>query len=243
MNNKFKELFSKKPSQAFLATCMAIISAGLIFTWDRSPAGEPVPAVVVSPEQAEEVFRATHPATTISSVKRSPIPGLFEIHLTNYQIIYFSPETRLTIFGRIMDEFGQDITSMASMDAILPMALKIGSGSTEVIEVTDPGCSWCLRSYQFFADKDVTKYLLFLGSFAPEKSEHILCSDDPAAAYHAIYSGQTPDTLLSCDEGKATLSSHRAIAGSLGATGTPTFIINDDVIRGFNQARILEHLQ
>lgn len=233
---------SDKRFKMIIGTLLAIIAVGMLLTWDERGSVS-APVVIVSEQEAEQIFRATHPSTTIDQVRKAPIPGLFEIHLKNYQIIYFSPETKLTIFGRIMDEYGQDITSMASIDAILPMALKIGSGSTDVIEVTDPGCSWCKRSHEWFKDKDVTRWLLFLGNFAADKAEHILCSDDPVAAYHAIYGGHTPDTLLSCDEGKATLSSHRVLAGAIGANGTPTFIINGALISGFDQARIAQHLQ
>lgn len=200
-------------------------------------------------DKAEDVKRKLSAQFTnfkISDVTESEITGLYEV-VAGGNIMY--SDGNYIIIGHMFDFAGKDITQEKINGLTAKMAnqidksiaLKVGSGKKEVIEITDPECPYCLKSEEFFKDADVTRYIYFFPlSFhknAERLSVHVLCSKDPAAEYEKVMKAMAEgkaDLFKTdiCDEGKTTLKKMVDVAQQLGVRGTPFFIINGKVISG-----------
>jgi thiol:disulfide interchange protein DsbC len=123
----------------------------------------------------------------------------------------------------------------------LDKAVKIGSGKTMVIEVTDPECPFCKRAEAYFRVKpQVTRYIFFLplashpGS--KEKVQYILSAKDKTKAYLEVMSGRWDSRKLAAitPEGVKLQKEHQEIARLNNVRSTPTFMIYGRVITGLD---------
>jgi len=128
-------------------------------------------------------------------------------------------------------------------------AIIIGTGAKEVIEFTDPDCSYCRKSYSYFEGRsDVKRYVYFhpLPNHhrAKGKAQYVLSAADSVKAYHDVMSGKmdAESTLAITAKGEKLQEEHSNIAKKRNVTGTPTFIINGKVVVGFNIQKIEELL-
>lgn len=200
--------------------------------------------------QENEVLSAlkgAYPGISAEKVAESGIEGLYEV-IAGGNLLYFAPKGNFLIFGEIWTPEGKSLTAgrrdeiAASQlkDLPLELAVKIGNGSTRVIEFTDPDCPFCRKASQFFRDrKDVTRYVFLypLAQVHPDsekKAAWILGSRDREKAYHEVMSGLRDKGQPSgADTGGASiLARHRQIAARLGVMGTPQFWVNGKVVRG-----------
>lgn len=196
-----------------------------------------------------ESVQKAFPKTPIDSIKATQIDGLFEI-VSGDNIIYYYPKTENIIVGEIYTREGKNITTesrnkiiekkAASID--ISKAIKIGSGKNIVIEFTDPDCSFCRKSYDYWkTKKDVTHYVFLypvpsLHPKATEKSQWILSQKDKVAAFNDVFSGRfdnlSPKGIS--HEGKKLLEEHLQIAAKVHVNGTPMFFVNNKFISGAN---------
>ena len=184
----------------------------------------------------------------IDSLSISTIKGIdsfYEVVLgTSHEVFYSDKNAEYIILGRLIDKDGNDVTLVKEQelekgnikqllsDIDYSKAVVIGTGDIKVIEFTDIECPYCLKAEGFFDDSIVTRYVFFspLNSnniTSREKSIHILCSDNKAAAYKEIISG-TVTKLDSCEKGKLLLDDHLKYSKSASVRGTPHFIFPQD---------------
>lgn len=201
-------------------------------------------------------------STTFSVIKaneftQSPIPGIYEL-VTNGKVIYFQPEKEIMIFGEMYSKEGVSLTQerLREVDAVriggldLKDALVIGSGPKKIIEFTDPECGYCknFHAYSKTVEPSVTRYIFFtpMAKLHPEghkKAIHILCSENKEIALNDVYGNRIDDSdLLHCDSGQVMLNRHQQISEQFGVQGTPTFVLENTVITGFNQAQIAQFI-
>lgn len=189
------------------------------------------------------------PQMPIDSVEESNIKGLYEV-VAGSQILYFHPDGYL-IFGEMWTKDGISITDlkrqeiMAKKTQELPLdkAVKIGNGKNIVIEISDPDCSFCRKTFDFFSKRtDVTRYIFFMPIQSPEsknKSKYIICSDNKKKAEEKVFTGKLDGKKIelsaACKQ-KASqlLEEHMRIIKELGVSGTPTLWVNGRFIKGAN---------
>lgn len=193
------------------------------------------------------------PKLKYDSIQPSRIKGLYEV-ASGTNIVYFSPEEGVLIFGQMMDKSGKNLTServnaivmQKAKDLPLDKAIKTGSGKHTVIEVTDPDCPYCRKGATFFAPrKDITKYtFLFPLTIHPDaqnKSRYILCAKDRVAALESVMEGkidgQKYETCTS-DDVEELLKLHKSIAEKMGVNATPFYIVNGEPVMGIDTNKI-----
>lgn len=166
-------------------------------------------------QEIESQFNKILRNTKISSVRQSPVKGVYEI-IAGPNVFYFSPEgAGHLIFGQIVDKNGSNLTAeiqsklkaeyQANLEKAnaeklknLPLdkAIKIGSGPNTIIEFTDPDCPYCRKVDEFLSKRnDVTRYVFLnpLDDLHPNsraKSVFILNSKDTDIAFREVFSGK-----------------------------------------------------
>ncbi len=176
------------------------------------------------------------------------INGIYEVVLDNNEIVYFVPNSGHMFFGELWSAKGRNLTRdsksrrLSAKQGMFPLdlALKIGNGPNQVIEVTDPDCPFCRKSSEFFAAReDITRYVFLfpldkLHPQADAKARYILSSNDREAAYEDVFSGMYDNQPLPPFKDNGLLNQHRRIAAQVGINGTPQFWINGQHVSGFN---------
>ena len=211
-------------------------------------------------EAAQRQLHQTFTNLTFEDFGPAPIKGAIYQAFAGGRVIYYAPASGHIVFGTVYDKNGVNVTALAQeasarkrFDLINPKkALAIGpADAPSVIEFTDPDCPYCRALDRFWAakaaeGKPVRRLIYFVSQIHPgsaAKAEHILCSKDQAAAFHAIYAGAAPESLLTCPEGKARVADDAALVKAMGIGGTPTLIAGGKLIPGFQQAELEAFLE
>ena len=204
----------------------------------------------------EESFRKSYPDIPIESVTPTAIPGLYEI-VSGGRIAYYAPGPEYLIIGEIVTKEKKNLTQERSSelqgkkfkDLPLEKAVKIGSGSHTVIEITDPDCPFCRKASDYFGKRnDVTRYIFFypitqLHPNAEAKVRYILCAKDRAKAYEEAMTGKLDEMKFTpCDDAAAAelFKTHQETGEKVGVAsiGTPLFMIDGQVVNGANIPQI-----
>nr|WP_232512686.1 DsbC family protein [Novosphingobium sp. PP1Y] len=211
-------------------------------------------------EAAQRQLHQTFTNLAFEDFGPAPIKGAIYQAFAGGRVIYYAPASGHIVFGTVYDKNGLNVTALAQQasarkrfDLIDPQkALAIGpDNAPTVIEFTDPDCPYCRALDRFWAakaaeGKPVRRLIYFVSQIHPgsaAKAEHILCSKDQAAAFHAIYAGAAPGTLLTCPEGKARVADDAGLVKAMGIGGTPTLIAGGKLIPGFQQAELEAFLE
>ena len=170
--------------------------------------------------------------TKVTSVKASPVPGLYEI-ITGPNVFYFAPEGEgHLVFGQIVDKNGVNLTAsiqeklkaeadkakekssaalLRNLD--LSQAVKIGNGKNIVIEFTDPDCPYCRKADNILSrrSEDVTRYVFLfpldqLHPNARAKSVYVHSSQNKAQALHDVFAGKYDSVLPVNNNGEAKIA-------------------------------------
>ena len=140
------------PQKAFVALCVLLVIATC------------APLQAATPEES---FRKNFPDIPLEFINPTAVPGLYEI-VAGGRVAYYAPAQEYLVIGEIVTKERKNLTQerngeiMAQRMKSLPLekALKIGSGSHKVIEITDPDCPYCRTASTFFATRDdVTRYV------------------------------------------------------------------------------------
>lgn len=205
---------------------------------------------IVFAETPEESLKKTYPKLTFKSIKKTEVAGLYEI-VTGDNILYYHPKTAYLFFGEIWTKEGKSLTAerMAELvaqktkDLPLNKAVKIGSGQNTVIEFTDPDCPFCRKTADYFRKRNnVTRYIFFnpltqIHPQAEDKVKYILCAVNKAEAYEEVMSGKIDSKKIDvCKDEKVSelLNEHKQMAARVGVSGTPTLIVNGQLVVGAN---------
>lgn len=204
---------------------------------------------------AERELQQTFTNLKFEDFGPAPVHGPIYQAMAGGRVLYFAPESGHLLFASVYDRNGVNVTALAQdesarkrLSAIDPArALVIGpAGAPQVIEFTDPDCPYCQALERFWEakaaeGKPVQRRIYFVSTIHPQaaaKAEHILCSPDPTAAFHEIYSGAAPAELRTCPAGKAKVAADAATVEMMGISGTPTLFVDGRMISGFKQAEL-----
>jgi thiol:disulfide interchange protein DsbC len=206
-------------------------------------------------KEAEQRLHQTFTNLRFEDFGPAPIEGPIYQASAGGRILYYAPQSDHLLFATVYDRNGVNVTALAEsaraskqVSAIDPaQALAIGPpDAPTVIEFTDPECPYCRALERFWAakaaeGKPVRRLIYFVSGIHPQaaaRSEHILCSPDPAATFTAIYGGASPTTLATCEKGHAKVIADAALVARVGITGTPTLIVDGKLVSGFQQGEL-----
>jgi thiol:disulfide interchange protein DsbC len=206
---------------------------------------------------AEDQMRASFSNLTFSEFEPSPIPGFYQVS-SGGQLLYYSPDPELLIFGQVFNSSGVDLTaqelserqqeSLAAVD--LSDALVLGDpDGIEIVEFTNPDCPYCRQLDAFLRVKQseghrIKRTIIFTTRHgrSAEKALSVLCAEDPDAAFETLFRGGTVQPA-SCPQGQERLSAHTSVSDQVGVSGTPSLLIAGEFITGFPQAKLEAFLQ
>jgi thiol:disulfide interchange protein DsbC len=210
---------------------------------------EPATAAKNVSAPVAEQFKKSFPKNNFESITPTAIKGIYEVYTGN-QIFYYMPAGDVILYGSLISKDGVNIThdsflkKMSQKIAKLPLdsALKIGTGTTAVVEFMDPNCYHCRQAYKFFSQrKDVTSYVFLipiLSKDSGDKIKHILCSKDVLKTYDDVMNGKLDNNakLTVCTDKKVdeTVKTHMQLASQVGIKATPLFYIKGQVVEGFD---------
>jgi len=171
----------------------------------------------------------------IDEVRRTPMPGLFELRVDGSDIYYTDATGQFLLQGQLIDTRTQrnlteeriqkitaiDFKTLPIKDAI---TLVKGNGERKIAVFEDPNCGYCKRFEKELAKVDNLTIYLFLypilGKDSVEKSKTIWCAKDPAKTWQDwMLRGQTP-AAAQCDT--AAIERNLEFGRKNRITGTPT---------------------
>jgi len=207
-------------------------------------------------DKMQEKFQTTFSNMTVTGFYPSPITGIYEVHMGG-KILYFHPETDTLIFGEMYSKEGESLTAKSLLEVKnqtlsqldVSKALVIGdTHGTPIIEFTDPDCPYCRAYHHFIESKNIPiKRVIFFDTRihpdAKRKAVHILCSKKPEDALNLILDGREPDSYLDCEKGRALVKAQSDVSSSVGVSGTPTFILGETLVSGFQKNTIEDYLK
>jgi thiol:disulfide interchange protein DsbC len=179
---------------------------------------------------------------SIDEVRKTPIPGLYEVRNNGFEIYYTDEQGNYLLQGNLLDvQARRNLTEerVEKLTAVsfdkLPMqdAFKIvrGNGKRRLAVFEDPNCGYCKQFERNLKSIDnVTVYLFLYPVLGPDssvKSRDIWCSKDKARTWNDWMStGVKPETAgASCDT--AALQRNVEFGRRYNITGTPTLIFTD----------------
>lgn len=231
-----------------------LISLILLLTATLSHAGEKISAADI--KAVENYFQASFSKTMTSndiSVSESEIPGFVEV-LVNDKIFYFHTQSQLIFAGEVYDKSGNSLTKATiekhfrnKLQAIEKPALILNAGKNlpKVIEFTDPDCPYCIRANSLFEKYPAERHIYFTTRIHPQaqkKVVHILCEKDKEKAMSDVYNNKIKE-FKHCEEGQKLAELSEKSSNQMSVSGTPTFYIEGNLIRGFNQQQLVSFLQ
>jgi thiol:disulfide interchange protein DsbC len=212
--------------------------------------------IVSAPVQAatpEESFRQSFPNLRADSIRPAGINGLYEV-VSGNRVLYYAPGPEYLIYGPMITREGRNLTEERTLELLelglkgipLAKALRIGGGPHQIIEITDPDCTYCRRASAFLSGRnDVTRHVFFfplaIHPNATAKVRQIFCAEDRGKAYEEAMSGKLDDMKFTPCKSEAVeelLKTHREIGDRVGVTGTPLFLIDGQVVFGADIPRI-----
>ena len=212
-------------------------------------------------QQSQDKLQATFQNLQFDQIAPAEVPGLVEIY-SGGKILYFQPEKELLFIGELYTASGlslteQKVSAFAAKKASRidrSAALVVGAGPREVIAFVDPDCSYCRQANAWFQVQDfpdVTELIYFMPvkgrAQAEARALEAVCAPEPlreAALTRAFDSSARLDLSQSarCPEGLEQLARHANIARAVGVYATPFFIIDGEVIAGFDKAKLTDLL-
>jgi thiol:disulfide interchange protein DsbC len=209
--------------------------------------------IPLSAATPEESLKEDFPKIKAENIRPTAVNGLYEVTVGS-RIIYYAPGPKYLIQGPIINKNGENITQMNIIQIIsgkletipLDKTIRIGTGTHQVIEITDPDCSFCRKASAFFAARnDITRHVFLLPASmhpnAKAKVLYIFCSDDKVKAYEEAMNGKLDDMKFPpCKSTHAEnlMKEHQEIGRKVGVTGTPLFLIDGQVVLGADIERI-----
>ena len=177
----------------------------------------------------------------IKSVKKMSYGDLYEVVLSNNDIVYTNANTDFTLVGHMINNTDMSDMTQARLDSLnvvdfktLPLnqgfPLVKGAGKRQIIVFEDPNCGYCKLFRKTLEQMDNLTIHTFaidiLGADSTVKAKKLLCASDPAHAWDEWMLHKTlPDNQGDCDT--SNLEKNKTLAQQLGVTGTPTIIFEN----------------
>ena len=176
----------------------------------------------------------------IDEIRRTSMPGLFELRVDGTEIYYTDVAGNFLIQGQLIDTRSQrnlteerqqkitaiDFKTLPTKDAI---TIVRGKGERKLAVFEDPNCGYCKRFERELAKADNITVYLFLypifGKDSVEKSKAIWCAKDQDKAWlDWMVRDQAPPSA-SCDT--AAIKRNVEFGQKMKITGTPTLVFID----------------
>lgn len=224
----------KKPSSLFRAQLItASIGLGLLTTT----------AMAQDSDAMKKKFAEKFPqAPKVLTVEKTPIKGLFELHLGGTEIVYSDESVKHIIQGTLIDTDSKSNLTQERISKLSAVPFKDlpfkdafiivkGKGERQMAVFEDPNCGYC-KKFEKDLEKveNVTVHVFLypiLGKDSVEKSKATWCAKDKAKVFTDwMVNGQAlPAIPEKCD----TTAIERNIEFGKKAhiTGTPTLIFTD----------------
>jgi thiol:disulfide interchange protein DsbC len=176
----------------------------------------------------------------IDEISRSAMPGVLEVRINGFDIVYTDVEGNFLIQGNLIDtkarrnltEERVEKLSALDFDALpLKDAFTIvrGNGKRKVAVFEDPNCGYCKRFERDMQKIDNVTFYMFLypilGADSVTKSQNIWCSKDKSKAWLDFMVRDVAPTATSCEVG--ALQRNVEFGKKYRITGTPTLIFAD----------------
>jgi thiol:disulfide interchange protein DsbC len=176
----------------------------------------------------------------IDEVRRTPMPGLFELRVDGTDIYYTDGTGNFLLQGQLIDTRTQrnltedrqqkisaiDFKTLPLKDAI---TIVRGKGERKLAIFEDPNCGYCKRFERELQKADnLTVYLFLypiLGKDSVEKSKAIWCAKEPGKAWQDWMVHDAAPAAPSCDT--AVLKRNVDFGQKMKITGTPTLVFID----------------
>ena len=209
----------------------------------------------------EKLIRKTlaqqFPNAKVSSVKKTPYSGLFEVYLDG-QLVYVDPQAKYVFAGDVIDLKNRTNLTQARLNQLqavnwdvfpLNNALKTvkGNGARKLVVFSDVDCPYCRKFEAELAKVDnITVYTFLypvegLHPKAVQTSKQIWCAPDRNKAWDDyITRGTVPNNDGKCAN---PVDATVALGSRLKVNGTPTlFFANGVRVPGMVPAAQLERL-
>ena len=178
----------------------------------------------------------------IDEVRKSEMPGLFEVRVNGSEIYYTDAQANYLIEGNLIDtrnrrnlteERIEKLTAIKFESLPLKDAFTIvrGTGERKIAVCEDPNCGYCKRFERDLQKVDnVTVYLFLypiLGADSTERSKAIWCAKDRVLAWQdwMLRDQSAPAAAAMCDT--SALARNVEIGRKYKITGTPTLLFTN----------------
>jgi thiol:disulfide interchange protein DsbC len=176
----------------------------------------------------------------IDEISRSAMPGVFEVRVNGFDIVYTDIEGNFLIQGNLIDTKAkrnlteERIEKLTSVDFdALPLkdafTVVRGNGKRKVAVFEDPNCGYCKRFERDMQKIDNVTFYMFLypilGADSSAKSQNIWCSKDKPKAWLDFMVRDIAPPAASCDV--TALQRNVEFGRKYRITGTPTLIFAD----------------
>ena len=176
---------------------------------------------------------------SIVSLKKVPYGNLYEVVLSNGDLVYVDDKGSYLLSGQLIDlKTRSNVTAAREAElsrvniAELPLNQAVkqvrGNGKRTLITFEDPNCGYCKKLATELRDiKDTTIYVFMIPILSPdsaEKSRNIWCSKDRSATWNAwMTQGKVPAKA----ECANPIESNSEMARKYRISGTPTMFLAD----------------
>lgn len=190
----------------------------------------------------------------IDEVRKSPMPGLYEVRVDGTELFYSDAKGDYLIRGEIFDtrkrsnltqQRANELLSIAWKDLPLKdaFAIKRGNGQRQLAVFADPNCGYCKKlEKELQTLNDVTIYLFLypvLGPSSTQRSENIWCAKDKGKAWDEWMLQGVEAPKGQCDT--SAIERNLAFGRKHKITGTPTLVLAKGTrIPGFVTLKQLE---
>jgi thiol:disulfide interchange protein DsbC len=175
----------------------------------------------------------------IDEVRKTPMPGLFEIRLGT-DLFYTDVEGNYLIQGHLIDTRVQRDLTQERLDKLMAIdfsALPVkdaftivrGNGKRKIAVFEDPNCGYCKRFERDLQQVDNVTVHMFLypilGPDSTDKSRNIWCAKDKAKAWQDWMVRDQLPAAATCDS--TALARNVEFGKKHKVTGTPTLVFAD----------------
>ena len=176
----------------------------------------------------------------IDEVRRTPMPGLFEVRVDGTDIYYTDASGHFLLQGQLIDTRNQRNLTEERLQKIIAIDFKSlpfkdaiswvkGNGERKIAVFEDPNCGYCKRFERDIAKLDNVTVFVFLypilGKDSVEKSKSIWCAKDPAKSWQDWMVRDQMPAAANCDTG--SLKRNMEYGQKMKITGTPTTLLPD----------------
>ena len=176
----------------------------------------------------------------IDEIRRTPMPGLFEVRVDGTDIYYTDASGHFLLQGQLIDTRNQRNLTEERLQKIMAIDFKSlpfkdaiswvkGNGERKIAVFEDPNCGYCKRFERDIAKLDNVTVFVFLypilGKDSVEKSKSIWCAKDPAKSWQDWMVRDQMPAAANCDTG--SLKRNMEYGQKMKITGTPTTLLPD----------------